>query len=169
MLSKILSKEDCAKCKFCCSFRRQSLWETPIFDKRTKEMAEKLVEGAKFKTLENGFYTIDLDNEYKTDDSEEEAKCPFLIDGKGCVLPFEIKPFDCSIWPFRVIKNHENKNEVVLTPTCPAVNKIPMESIKKFAKEEISEEILKYAENHPEIIKNEIEKDGKDFFIRLSV
>ena len=31
MLSSILSKSDCAECKFCCSFRRQSLWETPVF------------------------------------------------------------------------------------------------------------------------------------------
>jgi len=28
MLSKILSRKTCASCKFCCSFRRQSLWET---------------------------------------------------------------------------------------------------------------------------------------------
>ena len=31
MLSKVLKKETCADCKFCCSFRRQSLWETPLF------------------------------------------------------------------------------------------------------------------------------------------
>ena len=39
MLSKILSKSECASCKFCCSFRRKSLWETPIF---TKTEVEKI-------------------------------------------------------------------------------------------------------------------------------
>ena len=39
MLSSILSKKQCAACKFCCSFRRQSLWETPLFP---PEVAEKL-------------------------------------------------------------------------------------------------------------------------------
>lgn len=41
MLSKILKKSDCASCRFCCSFRRQSLWETPLFDLETKERLEK--------------------------------------------------------------------------------------------------------------------------------
>ena len=39
MLSTILSKKQCAACKFCCSFRRQSLWETPLFP---PEVVEKL-------------------------------------------------------------------------------------------------------------------------------
>ena len=39
MLSKVLSKESCAECRFCCSFRRCSLWETPLFP---KDECEKL-------------------------------------------------------------------------------------------------------------------------------
>ena len=41
MLSSILKKESCAACRFCCAFRRQSLWEVPIFTKENKEAIEK--------------------------------------------------------------------------------------------------------------------------------
>ena len=41
MLSKVLSKNTCADCKFCCSFRRCSLWETPLFSKETMDKLEK--------------------------------------------------------------------------------------------------------------------------------
>lgn len=40
MLSKVLEKSTCAKCKFCCSFRRCSLWETPLFPENTVEKLE---------------------------------------------------------------------------------------------------------------------------------
>ena len=37
MLSKVLKKETCAECRFCCSFRRCSLWETPLFPKEVMD------------------------------------------------------------------------------------------------------------------------------------
>ena len=39
MLSSLLSPSDCASCRFCCSYRRVSLWETPTID---PELLEKL-------------------------------------------------------------------------------------------------------------------------------
>ena len=83
MLSEILKKEDCAACRFCCSFRRQSLWETPIFTLENTESIEadqKLDASVlqKFSFENNTYARYDLSNNYKTDDSEEEAPCPYL-------------------------------------------------------------------------------------------
>lgn len=159
MLSKILSREECASCKFCCSFRKQSLWETPIFNEEIKQKIDKLYPDVKFreiKTLEgkSRYYTIDLFDSYKTDNPEEEVKCPFLEDGKGCILSAELKPFDCSIWPLRVMKKPQSeKNILSLTPTCQAINKIPFEKLKSFVNDELRIKILEYAKNNPEIIK----------------
>lgn len=156
MLSKVLSKSDCAACKFCCSFRRQSLWETPIFDQKSVEKLQKLYPNAKFRpvttSIPGNFFTVDLMHLYKTDNPEEEAPCPFLQDGTGCVLPPELKPFDCSIWPIRVIQKDDSL-KLVLTPTCQAINKIPFEQIKAFVNSELKEKILNHTKNHPEIIK----------------
>lgn len=142
MLSKILSKQECAKCKFCCSFRRQSLWETPVFEWREK---------------------MDLLPLYKTQNPDEEVRCLYLEDGKGCTLSPQKKPFDCKIWPLRVVKTAaSNELKIVLEPTCPALQKIPLSQIKDFVNSELKETILEYANSHPEIV-----KEDSEFFIKL--
>ncbi len=161
MLSSILKKSDCASCKFCCSFRRQSLWETPVFDAETTEKLRKLYPDVKFRELspcagDTPSYTFDISDKYKTADSEEEAPCPFLDTSKGCMLGTELKPFDCSIWPFRAVKNSVDgaeKISVALTPTCPAINRVPKTDIKNLLESGLGQKILDYAESHPNIIK----------------
>ena len=152
MLSSILKKSDCAACKFCCSFRRQSLWESPVFDSNTVEKLRHLYPNVKFRKVGKSSFTFDISDQYKSSDSEEEAACPFLDSQNGCILPSDLKPFDCSIWPFRVVKN-----EIALTPTCPAINKVPREKIKELLDSGLRKKILDYAESHPDIIKDSSE------------
>ena len=98
MLSKVLSKETCAKCRFCCSFRRCSLWETPLFPKNECEKLSKDNEyGVKSDFQMQGEYgQMKLLHKYCTQDSEEEAACDYLDEHKGCILSQEDKPFDCK-------------------------------------------------------------------------
>ena len=72
MLSKVLSKETCAKCRFCCSFRRCSLWETPLFPKNECEKLSKDNEyGVKSDFQMQGEYgQMKLLHKYCTQDSE---------------------------------------------------------------------------------------------------
>lgn len=86
MLSKVLKKSTCAECRFCCSFRRCSLWETPLFPKETMEKLEKEYKADKpdmsfNKIVCDGFEygQMELMYKYKTEDSEEEAACEFLV------------------------------------------------------------------------------------------
>ncbi len=149
MLSSVLSHEDCAKCRFCCSFRRQSLWETPLFGEETAARLAKLYPEAKFKPRE-GVLTIDIDNCYKTDDPEEEALCPF--NRNGCVLTGDDKPFDCSIWPLRVMRVNGH-SAICLTPTCPVISAKPLSVMRELAADETGDIILRFAAAHPEIVK----------------
>ena len=153
MLSKILKKSDCSACKFCCSFRRQSLWETPVFSKETAEELQKIRPEAKFRPAGKSSMTIELSHLYKTDDPDEEVTCPFLDSSNGCVLGPELKPFDCSIWPFRAVKVSDDELAVALTPTCPAVNKVPREVVVELVKSGLGEKILNYAKQNPDIVK----------------
>ncbi|MBO4629555.1 MAG: hypothetical protein J5687_06335 [Treponema sp.] len=155
MLSSILKKSDCASCKFCCSFRRQSLWETPVFSNDTAQKLQALFPQARFRQTSSNSKTIDLSHLYKTDNPNEEAPCPFLDSKNGCSLPPELKPFDCSIWPFRAVRTKENTIEVALTPTCPAINKVPLEKIKALLDSGLRQKIIDYAANHPDIIKEQ--------------
>lgn len=152
MLSKILSKEDCAQCRFCCSFRRCSLWETPVFSSVEKLCLEKKYPEAKFKKVKDKSFTIDIDDCYKSSDENEEASCPFLDSSRGCVLSSEQKPFDCMIWPFRITKVN-NELCVVLEKTCPVINKIPFEKVSSVVDEGFINLVKKKVEENSDIIK----------------
>lgn len=155
MLSKILKKSDCASCRFCCSFRRQSLWETPLFDRETKKCLEKKFPHARFRPAGENSFTPDLSAGYRTDDPDEEAVCPFLNSVTGCVLSDEEKPFDCKIWPLRAVrKSAGGKIFVALTTTCPAVNRLPFSEVQSLVKSGLGGKILSYASANPDIVKD---------------
>lgn len=148
MLKDVLSSEDCAKCRFCCSFRRQSLGLTPCFAKETVEEIRSLYPDARFKTRPDGAVTIDIDDRYRTDDSEDEALCPF--NQKGCVLPDRLKPFDCKLWPFRLMKCADGL-ALALVPTCPWIKKDDADRLNATAST-VAKEAVAYTKAHPEIV-----------------
>ena len=159
MLSSILSRSACANCKFCCSFRRQSLWETPLF---SLEVVEKLNQPNEYGIM-GEFAAAEtpqgpcagrliLEDKYRTDDPEEEVPCTFLDPQKGCILKGEDKPFDCSIWPLRVMRK-EGELVIALTPTCPAIGVAPSSKLSELVKSGLGEKILEYAQVHPYIVK----------------
>ncbi len=153
MLSKVLSKETCAGCKFCCSFIRCSLWETPLFDKKTVDKYSPNGVSFKMETYDGCQYgKVDYTGKYATDNEDEEAACAFLDSDKGCVLSDEDKPLDCKIWPLRIMKKGDEV-VIALTPTCPAINKYPLEVMKKLVNDGLGDKIYEYAKSHPYIIK----------------
>ena len=158
MLTSVLSKNTCASCKFCCSFRRQSLWETPLFP---PEVAEKLSKPNEYGVVgefaQAGRDVQDarrlvLEDKYRTAEPEEEVPCTFLDPQKGCILKGEDKPFYCSIWPLRIM-DKGGKLVIALTPTCPAIGAVPNQALIDLVKNGLGEQIFEYAKAHPYIIK----------------
>lgn len=141
MLSDVLDKETCKNCRFCCEFEKADEWEIPIVSKNVAEHLKN--KGVKVvKVNEN--YTFDLEFEGK-----EIKKCPFLSEN-GCVLDEENKPFDCKIWPLRVMKK-DNKIYLTLAKTCPAFEKDDEKIIKLSLK--LFEKISNYAKQNKGAIK----------------
>ena len=152
MLKSILSPAECAACRFCCSFRRKSLWETPLFERDMAVHLKLRYPGTRFREAGGDLVTFDLIHKYKTDNSEEEAPCPFLSEN-GCKLDADEKPFDCSIWPFRASRKND-RIVVVLENTCPAVAKVPRDKILELLKDGLADKILEYAEKFPDVVKD---------------
>lgn len=165
MLSEVLSKDTCAACRFCCSFRRCSLWETPVFspeayDKLSKENEYGVIpefvplnHGAGSHVNEfDGSCQIQLLHKYQTEDSQEEAPCDFLDPDRGCILSDEDKPFDCKIWPLRIMQKGEHL-VIALTPTCPAIGREPSEKMRELVLGGLGRTIYEYALAHPSVIK----------------
>ena len=149
-LDSILSSEDCSKCRFCCSFRRCSLWETPLFERDSAEKLKKIFPEAEFKFF-GDLATINIDDCYKTTDPEEEALCWFNK-GKGCILGND-KPFDCSVWPLRVMRKN-NELVIALSSGCKVICSKPLSKIKKILDDGLEEKLLEYAKRFPAFVKD---------------
>ena len=136
-----------------------SLWETPLFP---HEIAEKLSHENEYSVVGEfrmsqtvqgvRFDRLVLENNYRSDDPEEEVPCTFLDPQKGCILKGDDKPFDCSIWPLRIM-NRNGEFVIALTPTCPSIGSTPGENLVELVKSGLGEKIYEYAKTHPYIIK----------------
>lgn len=145
MLSKLLSKEECAKCRICCCFDSTDLWETPVI---TKELKTRILDDypeLKFVTKNDSFlFRMDKEPE------EDLYFCSVLDRNTGCVLGDE-KPFDCRIWPFRIM-DFEGQWVITISPVCPVMIKKPLDKLCELARE-LAPVIYSEAEKNPDIVK----------------
>lgn len=146
MLKNLLSKEECAECRICCSFDSYDLWETPII---TRSKASQILQDYKpdqeFVKRDEHFLL-----KLKKEDDADLYYCSLLDHSKGCIMGSE-KPFDCKIWPFRIMSLN-GTNVITLSPVCPIVKIRPLTEIMKVCSE-ISGEIFEQAKKHPEFVK----------------
>ena len=154
ILDKILSPSDCAECRYCCSLRRSSLWETPCFDNQTVSRLLRSHPNAKFRPVDQHTQTIDLISRYKTDNPDEEVLCWFN-EGKGCILG-EDKPLDCDAWPLRLMRK-DGQLVIALSPGCKVISAKPLTEVMQVIDDELCRKMLDYAEKFPSYVKNYIE------------
>ena len=148
MLSKLLSKSDCASCRICCEFCNEDKWETPVV---TDELKEYILEKFPEATFEN--YGGNRIMGVRQEDNDLFA-CLMLDREKGCRLG-DNKPFDCRIWPFRLM-NFCGRLVITVSPVCPTMSGKPLSELQKLAYE-LAPTIYGEAEKHPEIVKDYIE------------
>lgn len=144
MIKEILSGKTCAECRMCCIFDRYDVWETPLFDEVTKNKVLEFNPNAKF-IKKGSKYMLNVglltDNDLFT--------CPALTEN-GCILGDD-KPFDCRIWPFRVMEQ-DGKRVIAVSTLCEAVNGQNHDKLKEFLKNGLAEKIFAYADKNPEIV-----------------
>lgn len=149
MLTEILSRETCANCRICCSFDNNDIWETPVISSELRAEILEINPSQKFISKGNSY----LFNIEKTDD-EELFYCPTLSK-EGCILG-DKKPFDCKIWPFRIM-NFSNHRVIALSPVCPCVIKKPVDELITFLNNGLAETIFAEADKNPNIVKEYME------------
>ena len=149
MLKKILSKKDCAECRFCCIFDQSDCWEIPLMCVETKEFLMNKDPLIAFENIDNAF-------RLKPHFDESGLYYCDALGKTGCILPDDLKPFDCKIWPFRVMYY---KNEVVLALSdgCNTINDLSDDSINDFVMSGFGSKVLRYSKQHPEIVKPYVE------------
>lgn len=149
MLKEILSPKTCAKCRLCCSFDREDSWENPVISEKTAEIVKEQCKKGELLPYGEKSYRFAL-----SFNGEGLAYCPALTE-KGCSLDDNAKPFDCKIWPYRVMRKGD-KLVIVLSPVCESMTAMDFSKTKAFG-EKIAKEIFMQAEENPDIIKEYIE------------
>ncbi len=144
MLTEIFTPSDCAACKLCCNFHRSSAWETPALENELIYLLQE--EGVPLQKRQDGSTSFYL--YFCTDSENEVADCPMLNSETGCTLPRELRPFECRIWPLRLMK-HSTKLVIGLYKNCPALKNDTLDKLVHFATGKLLPVLLDYAKKHP--------------------
>lgn len=146
MLTKLLSRRTCAACRACCTFDRQNVWETPILSEELRRQILAVLPDAEFVVAGQESYRFRMQEL----DRNNLASCPLLDSANGCMLGSN-KPFDCQIWPFRVMEL-DGRRTITIAPVCGAMTKHSLETLLRFLKEELAENIFSFASAHPDVV-----------------
>lgn len=149
MLTNIFTPSDCAACKLCCNFHHSSAWETPSLENELIYLLQE--EGYPLHKRCNGATTFYLN--FETDSEDEVANCPMLDPSKGCTLPRELRPFECRIWPLRIMRDASTL-VIGLYKDCPALKEEAADKLIAFAIGELLPTMLDYARKHPTCIRD---------------
>ncbi len=158
MLSELMSKETCASCRYCCSFKSTSLWELPTF---SEDVIKKLAEDKEFdytiqKAGKHSFGQLDLKGKFQSANPAEEVPCPFLDRSSGCTLSEGDKPFDCKLWPFRVVRK-DGHLLLTISIACPSIMSWELEQLRSYAQEKLKKPVRAYVDEHPYAVKDMME------------
>lgn len=149
MLTHIFTPAQCARCKLCCNFRRASAWETPVLE---AELADRLQHaGVPLQQREDGSCTFCLS--YRTDDPEETANCPMLNPSSGCTLPRGDRPFECRIWPLRLMRTEQQRLALGLYKHCPALEPAVRDTLVREATGPMLPALLEFARRCPQAVR----------------
>lgn len=152
MLKKLLSAEECKECHFCCCFSREDIWETPIIFEELREYITKNIH----KNIDYmdcpgcGKDTKSYLFDVPFKDGEQIIWCPMLSE-TGCILK-DNKPFDCRIWPFRMMQ-FAGKLVITVSPVCKSISEHSIRELSEFVQDGFGEMLYDMAEKHPEIVK----------------
>ena len=142
-LEKILSSESCGKCRVCCGFTKEDVWEIPLIFAENRAKIEEML-GLKLVPRGREFV---FDMKFDGDISY----CPALSE-HGCVLG-ELKPFDCAVWPFRVNALGDMR-VITVSPVCETVSALPLKTLSDFVSADgFAEMLFAEVQNHPDMVK----------------
>ena len=72
---------------------------------------------------------------------------------KGCMLPREQRPFECRIWPLRLMREEDGTLAVGLYHFCPALTPLVRDKIIQEATGALLPTLLQEAQRQPSIIR----------------
>ena len=136
-MRQIVHHEQCQRCRECCRFRANRQDFAPIFTAEEldaiRRATDSMPEFVPFKDSASMFQ-IRL-QKAKHDDPVYPYVCPFLDEDAYACTIYDIRPFDCRIWPFIILKLSET-GEVKLAhftgDACLALEEVSPEDLGEY-------------------------------------
>lgn len=145
LLKNILKSSDCAACKICCVFDKDDIWEIPVLDGELKDrIAERFPKDC-FERRGDGWVFSMKEN------GDGLFRCPALDPQSGCTLG-EDKPFDCKIWPYRVMELG-GRRVIAIASICPSMYSKPLSELCGELEMGLADKIFAAANERPDIVK----------------
>ncbi len=105
-MKQIVHHEQCRRCRECCRFRANREDFAPIFTDQEVEairaVRQPMPEFTPFRSTTN-IRQIRL-KQAVHDDPVYPFVCPFLDEDNYQCTIYDLRPFDCRIWPFIIVK-----------------------------------------------------------------
>ena len=114
MIKQFVPQEFCLKCQGCCRFKEaNSVWSPCLLDEETQELLDK-------PGIPAASISIDRRIQPIANPSGEDFICPFLGTADNKCKIYDIRPFECQLYPFLI---NLRKGKVLLTVdlNCPYV------------------------------------------------
>ncbi len=172
-MKQIVSHEQCQRCGECCRFRANRQDFAPIFTAEEVEairaVRPNLPEFIPFKDSKNT-YQIVL-QPAKHPDPVYPYVCPFLDEDQYACSIYDVRPFDCRVWPFIILKIKET-GEVQLAhftgKACLALEEVSGEDFREYEQYMqqmvTSPDFLQFLREHPDLI---WEHEGSDKYVTI--
>ena len=114
MIKQFVPQEFCLKCQGCCRFKEaNSVWSPCLLDEETQELLDK-------KDIPVASISIDRRIQPIANPNGVDFICPFLANLDNKCRIYDIRPFECQLYPFLI---NLRKSQVLLTVdlNCPYV------------------------------------------------
>jgi hypothetical protein len=156
-LNELVTADDCKTCRLCCWFTKYDLWETPVITDDLRGYIEENYPDVRFITKDNGGNLFVMTESEQHDEPLSELfddrryNCPMLGDC-GCILG-DKKPFECAIWPFRIMSQN-GQWLISISSLCKPACEKSLQSMLDLLDNGLAAEISSFAADNPCIVKN---------------
>jgi Fe-S-cluster containining protein len=160
-MKQIIHHEQCKRCGECCRFREDRQDFAPIFTVEEldsiQQTRETLPEFLPFKGTDN-IFQIQLKKAEKPTPFYPYV-CPFLDEEAYSCTIYDVRPFDCRVWPFIVLRVKET-GQVLLAhftgSACLALAEVQPKDFNAYdaymGQMVTSEEFLAFLRKYPQLI-----------------
>lgn len=111
MIKQFVPSGVCLKCKGCCRFRdMNSVWAPCLLDEDIQNLLDRDIPSAAI-SIDKRLLPISVEG-------EETYLCPFLDTGENKCKVYDIRPFECQLYPF-LLSVRNKKINLTIDLNCP--------------------------------------------------